>query len=195
MFIYIYIYIYTYCKLDHLSPFMLLMINICRPDLLNCFWIMPREKNLSKWKWLHLARYTTSSFAHSTILPHSIATIAGIGRPMGCHKQTTNAKNRGHAREVSSILIGSGCFMWDIHRYPATKTGHLFYFASRPWKQYELKQAVFLEILLWFELLHAGNIDWVLAKWFCQVSFLLLNSPGEMICDYSTSRSVLAIVY
>ena len=44
MFIYIYIYIYTYCKLDHLSPFMLLMINICRPDLLNCFWIMPREK-------------------------------------------------------------------------------------------------------------------------------------------------------
>lgn len=144
MFIYIYIYIYTYCKLDHLSPFMLLMINICRPDLLNCFWIMPREKNLSKWKWLHLARYTTSSFAHSTILPHSIATIAGIGRPMGCHKQTTNAKNRGHAREVSSILIGSGCFMWDIHRYPATKTGHLFYFASRPWKQYELKQAVFL---------------------------------------------------
>ena len=27
---------------------------------------------------------------------------------MGCHKQTTNAKNRGHAREAGSILIGSG---------------------------------------------------------------------------------------
>ena len=202
---YTYLWIYIYIdgctcmyKLDHLSLFnlfMLLMIHICRPDLLNCF-SPPRKKSVQvemvafgKVHHLQLCSLNNSPQIPSQQSQESADRWDAISKRRMQRIEDMHGKL---AVSWSEVVVLCGISI-DIQ----LQNGPLgLYFVSRPWKQYELKQTSSLVkfccdlscfmLLTLTESWQSGFARWV---------FFLLNSPGEMICDYSTSRSVLAIVY